>query len=38
LLLLLGSRNKIIGGALLLGFIALQITLFSDQKETHEYK
>ena len=37
LLLLLGYRNKFVGFALLLGFVALQITLFSDQKESHEY-
>lgn len=37
LLLLLGYRNKFVGIALLLGFVALQITLFSDQKESHGY-
>jgi len=38
LLLLLWYRNKIIGLALLLGFVALQITLFSDSKASHDHK
>lgn len=35
LLLLLWYRSKFIGIGLLIGFIALQISLFSDQKTSH---
>ncbi|MFZ2150859.1 MAG: hypothetical protein WAZ12_03945 [Candidatus Absconditicoccaceae bacterium] len=38
LLLILGNRSKILGLILLIGFIALQISLFSEKKQSHEHR
>ncbi len=38
LFLLLGRRSKILWLLLLVGFIALQISLFSDKKDTHGHQ
>ncbi|MFA7717410.1 MAG: hypothetical protein WC875_01740 [Candidatus Absconditabacterales bacterium] len=38
LFLLLGRRSKILGILLLIGFVMLQITLFSDKKDQHGFK
>ena len=38
LLILLGYRNKRIGIILLIGFVALQITLFADPKPSYDHR